>query len=124
VLLIEDDPATVLVLHEVLNEEGYAIHVAINLDAAVTMLRSQPYDLVITDLLRPHGMTQLEAAKHLRDALGGIPTILVTAYREARSWDPAAMGFVAILIKPFDLDDFLDLVAAHFRPTHDGYGAA
>jgi hypothetical protein len=40
-----------------------------------------------------------------------VPSILITAYVDALAWKPRDLGFAAIMLKPFDVDDLLETIA-------------
>jgi CheY-like chemotaxis protein len=90
--------------------------------AALTHLRVH---LVLADTMgaligASHGWERLE---DLREAAGGTPLVLFTAHSGAAAADYAAHGFQEVLLKPFDLDDLVTVVARHIlsrRPPIGG----
>jgi CheY-like chemotaxis protein len=55
ILVVDDDPSTLIAMRRVLEPQGYVVSVATAGHDAVRMLTREPADLVITDMLMPHG---------------------------------------------------------------------
>jgi DNA-binding NtrC family response regulator len=110
VLVVDDDPSIREVLGELLTGEGFDVRVADGLDAASAVLASEPCELVVSDLLRQPSIPQPDAVGKLRATYGETPTILLTAYAEAKDWQLDEIGMAAVLIKPFDVGVLLALV--------------
>lgn len=72
--------------------------------------------LIVTDNRMP-GWTGLELLSALRAARWTTPVILITAFgSEATHRDARALGAMAVLDKPFALDQLLALVRSTVRP--------
>ncbi len=110
ILLIENDRATREVVTAALAEDGHDVTPAATLDAAVTLLRTQVFDLVLTDdfTLRPADV--LTTTAPVRNAAGDTPVVLMTAHPLTLD-EVRAAGFSDLLTKPFDLA-MLDAVIA------------
>lgn len=110
ILIVGDDPAVRAVLVDVLEDEGYAVHVAVSgLDALAAIQRQAPA-LVLLDLQMPEldGIGLVEALRRQ----GAVPPLLViTASLEAERW-AAEVGAYSYLPKPFTLDALLGRIHA------------
>jgi DNA-binding NtrC family response regulator len=118
ILLVDDDPATVLALSEtlriglgevIIDPGSYA-------PAAIRLLSSTTYNLIISDVVMPSadGLAVLQAAQWLQPQ---VPVILVTGIDMEREEAALYGGAYAFLEKPLDVDRFISVVrAALVRP--------
>ena len=107
-LVVDDEPAFVTVLSELLEEEGYEVQVAFDGEQALRLLASgDPPDLVLTDVMMPRlsGTGLLAEARRLH---GGhqLPFLLLSAGPIPRVEDER----VIFMEKPLRLDHLLDNV--------------
>jgi two-component system nitrogen regulation response regulator GlnG len=69
------------------------------------------FDLVVSDIRMP-GATALEILEAMRDCEGVPPVILITAFPTEDNLGAARkLGVAAVLGKPFEIDDLIDLAA-------------
>lgn len=113
VLLADDNAVNLEITALVLRAAGAWVAVAATGAAALDLAARQPFDILLLDVRMPD-MDGMEVSRRLR-AHGWTAPILamtadVTAATEAACRDA---GMAGRLIKPFDLDDLLTLVAAH-----------
>jgi CheY-like chemotaxis protein len=101
-ILIVDDAGEVVVLCvNMLQALGYAVKGASRPDAALDLVRKEPFDLMIVDYRMPDmsGFEVFEQARALQPDLG---FMLLTGHGTADVVEDATrMGFHAILLKPF-----------------------
>jgi CheY-like chemotaxis protein len=117
ILVVDDDAHIRELVCEVLDLEGYQVRSATDGLAALHLLADWHPDLIILDLNMPRmdGWTFC-ARQHEQPAISNIPVALMSAARNIRSRELPCEP-VAILEKPFDLDDLLQRVAdALVRP--------
>ncbi len=110
ILVIDDEPAIRLLLAAFLREEGYLVVEAANGWSGAEVAAAERPDLVLTDVMMPRldgpGLIQqLRAAPDL----AAIPVVLMTAVDGAL---PPDVGAIAVIRKPFDLDQVLQVVAS------------
>lgn len=104
ILLVDDDPTSLLVLNKALVEEGYDLRFAKSGDQALESLVANPVDLIVLDISMP-GMDGLEVCRRLKldSATAAIPVIFVTAHHETldetNALDAGGVDFIA---KPFN----------------------
>jgi DNA-binding NtrC family response regulator len=112
ILLIEDDHSTAAALEKVLQADGYAVHVANRGDEGLDRARSEPYDLVVTDLKLP-GLGGLDLIARLHAAKPRLPIVMMTAHGTTETAIEAMkLGACDYLVKPFEVDELLDLAAS------------
>jgi two-component system, response regulator, stage 0 sporulation protein F len=105
-ILIVDDAGPVVVLCvNVLQALGYAVKGANRGEAAVELMRREPFDLMVLDYKMP-GMTGFEVFQQARALHPGMAVVLVTGHGTPEIINEAnRMGFSAILLKPFTSDE-------------------
>jgi DNA-binding NtrC family response regulator len=128
VLLAEDDVAMRALLAQVLRRAGLEVVEARNgsdtldlLAQALASASSRSFDLIVSDVRMP-GYDGLNVLASLRQTSSRIPLILITAFGTAAAHATAErLGAFAMLDKPFQLDDLLDLVRAALSPLAAAY---
>jgi two-component system copper resistance phosphate regulon response regulator CusR len=117
ILVVEDEADLVWVIRFNLEMEGYRTFVASNGQAALELLRTDPPDVMLLDLMMPvmDGWTVLE---EMRTRGLDRPKIIVISARtaagdRARAARYEVNGFVA---KPFDMDELLELIKEALPP--------
>jgi len=123
VLVVDDDVFTQQLVGDILCLEGFDVSLADTLEAASAILHAAPCDLVVADLLKPAGATHLEAIQRLHTGLVGTPTLLLTAYAEAKEWPPHELGMAAVMTKPFVVDELLQTVREVLKTRRSKHGA-
>jgi DNA-binding NtrC family response regulator len=69
------------------------------------------FDAIVTDVMMP-GFSGLDVLTAVQRHLEGVPVLVVTAFGDARVCRIAeALGSIAVLSKPFDLDDLRTTLA-------------
>jgi DNA-binding NtrC family response regulator len=111
ILLIEDDASIAASLQKVLRAEGYDIAVCGRGDQGLERALGQWHDVVVTDLRLP-GLGGLELVGRLHAAKPKQPIILMTAHGTTETAIEATkLGACDYLLKPFEADELLDMVA-------------
>jgi len=111
VLVVDDEKNYLVVLEDLLEEEGYKVLTAASGKEAIDIIHKTPIDTVLTDIRMPT-MTGVELLERLRDFDPDLPVILMTAYAEVDQ-AVAAMkkGALDHIQKPFDNKDLKRAVA-------------
>lgn len=111
VLLLDDNPAQLLVRELVLRKGGLESHVATNAQSALAFLRSpigqEKIGVVVTDHIMP-GMDGVEFVRQLRASNDDIPVIVVSGLAEAEQ--EYANLSVIFRTKPCEPEDLIGLV--------------
>jgi CheY-like chemotaxis protein len=108
-LLVEDDDSVRQLMAESLEAIGYAVTQAADGETALTMLRKNLPDLLITDYLMP-GMTGAELMQKVRVQAPELPMIIATGYADMKAIEEV-IGENQLLRKPFPLAELAATVA-------------
>jgi two-component system response regulator GlrR len=107
VLVVDDDPSLLRLLHIRLQSAGYDVDTAESAQAALVRVEQAPPEVVITDL-RMEGMDGLGLLRELQQRQPGLPVLLLTAHGTIpEAVDATRNGAVAFLTKPVDRDELL-----------------
>ena len=113
ILIVDDEPAIAEVIGSVLEDEGYAVTTAGDGQAALDLLRDgSPLPcMAFLDLMMP-GMNgwELRQAMLADPALATVPVVIISAFTAG---DMGSLRSVAVVQKPFQLDQIVDLAARH-----------
>jgi len=116
VLVVDDDEGIRELVVTALAEEGYAVRSAGDGEAALAVLDQYDPQLILLDMRMPI-MDGRQFAKSYRERPGHhAPIVICTAALDVRR-DASEIGADGFLGKPFQLDELLDLVDAHTRPS-------
>lgn len=114
-LVVEDDPRVADFLARGLRAEGYLITVARTGPEGLELGRSQPFDLILLDLMLP-GLSGLEVCQELRARQVLTPILMLTALDTTEDKIKGLrLGADDYLIKPFDVDELLARIEALIR---------
>ncbi len=106
VLVADDDPSIRLLLRRTLELANCQVVLAENGDTALTQVQSNPFDLLVLDIMMP-GVDGLEITRRIR-ARSAVPIVLLTALDSEediiRGLDAGADDYLA---KPFAAGEFL-----------------
>ena len=120
ILVVEDDATLREGLRTVLTKAGYAVTTAIRGESALKLIREEPFDLVILDLMLP-GLDGSYVLEHAREEGFTAPVIILSARSSVedriRGLRTGADDYV---VKPFDLGELLARIAVRLRrPERD-----
>jgi excisionase family DNA binding protein len=111
VLIVDDEASIRDLLSKTLALADYEVDVAPDGQEALDRLKTQAYDLLITDLRMPglDGMSVINEARRLHPRL---PAIVITGFStEATAIDAANIGVSGYLTKPFKVPKILEVAA-------------
>ena len=103
-LLVEDEAAIQLVVHEALEEAGYAVVQAYNGDEAIRLFDERRNELqgLITDVKLGDGPTGWDVARHAREIAPNLPVIYMSA-DSTDDWSAHGVPGSILIAKPFAL---------------------
>ncbi len=109
VLLVEDEPTNMRLFLEILNNQGFTVHTAINGIDAVRKAKNELYTLILMDIALPD-MDGIEASRIIRSdpRYKYVPIIALTAY--AMKGDRERIleaGLDDYIPKPISVPDFM-----------------
>ena len=117
VLIVDDIPDNLALLHDALDEAGYAVLVATDGASALTRAARQQPDVILLDALMP-GMDGFEVARRLKADFGTahIPIVFMTGLTETEhvvaAFDAGGIDYVTKPIRP---PEVLARIAAHMQ---------
>ncbi len=117
VLIVDDVPDNLSVLHDALDESGYMVLVAMNGESALQRAAQALPDIVLLDALMP-GMDGFEVARRLKAQAetAHIPIIFMTGLTETEHVVAAfAAGGVDYVTKPIRPQEVLARMAVHLQ---------
>jgi len=110
VLIVEDDPDLLVVLRVNLTSAGIEPILASDGATAVERIQREKPDAVILDVLLP-GLDGWQVLEELHALGDPVPVIVCSGKKNPQDMDRAdALGAVAYIVKPFDIDRLMDAV--------------
>jgi len=118
VLIVEDDKAIARLLRDNLEYEGFVVETCDNgRDALPSVKRFTP-DLLLLDLMLPHGADGFDICKALNESPTRVPVIILSARAQKEDRIKGlTLGADDYVTKPFALDELLARVHAVLRRT-------
>ncbi|MDF5722747.1 MAG: response regulator [Rhizonema sp. PD37] len=117
ILVVDDTPANLEVISELLTQVGYDVSTAIDGERALKQVQYNSPDLILLDVMMP-GIDGFETCRRLKDnpATHDIPIIFMTAVSDIDNKVKAfSLGAVDYITKPFQEDEVLARVKTHIR---------
>lgn len=117
ILAVDDTPASLMLLTDILKSEGYEVRSAINGELALYAAASNPPELILLDIRMP-GMDGFEVCRRLKaaEATREVPVIFVSAVLETdekiRGFELGAVDYVT---KPYNREELLARVRTHLE---------
>lgn len=117
ILAVDDTPASLKLLTELLKAEGYDVRAAISGELALHAAVSDPPELVLLDIRMP-GLDGFEVCRRLKAdaATREVPVIFVSAASETEEKVKGfGLGAVDYVTKPYQRDELLARVHTHLE---------
>jgi len=112
ILVVDDSSTNIVLLEAILNGQGYQIETAQSVKEAYTIIKKEPVNLILLDLLMPRvsGYDFLREIKN-NDATKDIPVIIVSAVADPENKKKSLeMGALDFVNKPIDIQEFISKV--------------
>jgi two-component system NtrC family response regulator len=107
ILVVDDEPNYLVVLSELLRDEGFEVFTASSGKDGMAQVEEVDLDLVITDMQMP-GMDGLQFLEKIKKNNSNLPVIMITAFAEVEKAVAAMQaGAYSYLAKPFSNDELL-----------------
>ena len=111
ILVVDDEKNYLLVLKELLIDEGYEVLTAQSGANALAILNETELDLVVTDMKMP-GMSGLELLEKLKQKDPQLPVVMMTAFGTVeKAVEAMKKGAFDYISKPFDNESLKKTVA-------------
>jgi signal transduction histidine kinase/ActR/RegA family two-component response regulator len=111
ILVIDDEDSVRDILSRMLKTKGHQVAVASNGEEGIERFRSQPFDLVFTDLGMPK-LSGWEVGKTLKGINPKVPIVMITGWGvELDREKMSESGIDLIVSKPFNFDRVIHLVS-------------
>lgn len=117
VLIVDDVPENLAMLHDALDESGYTVFVATGGESALSRARQSLPDIILLDAVMP-GMDGFEVCRRLKSdfATQHIPVIFMTGLTESEHVVAAfAAGGIDYITKPIRPNEALARIASHMQ---------
>lgn len=116
VLIVDDDTDIVMMLVQVLQDEGYTVLTGTG-EAALALAATAAPDVILLDIMMP-GIDGVEMSRRLRanPRTAAIPVIAMSASHRLRE-RASQMQVNGLLAKPFDLDELLATIKRLLAPA-------
>jgi len=115
ILVGEDDDAIGDIITSILQSENYEVLLAKNAEAINTYLHTSTLDLIFLDIwLAGQDGSKIAKSIKTKQATKDIPLVIMSADNQTESIAKTA-GAEAFLLKPFSLDDLLELARKYTK---------
>ena len=112
VLVVDDEAAIRYSVSKTLQRVGYSVREASSGEDALDVIRSEPFDVVLTDIRMPPGLDGVDLIRRIKDTDPDTIVILMTAYPSlATAVEGLRLGAHDYLIKPSSSQDIRTSVA-------------
>ena len=107
ILVVDDEPNYLIVLSEILRDEGFEVFTAEGGKKGLTIIQEADLDLVISDMKMP-GMDGIQLLENIKKINRQLPVILITAYAEVeKAVEAMRLGAFNYIAKPFSNEALL-----------------
>jgi two-component system alkaline phosphatase synthesis response regulator PhoP len=118
ILLVEDEPGIVIVVRDLLEDEGYAVEVSENGKEGLRKACEQQFDLLILDVMLPV-LSGCEVCTGVRERGYDGAILMLTAQGEVRGRVAGLQGGADdYLVKPFAREELIARTGALLRRVH------
>jgi two-component system, NtrC family, response regulator AtoC len=110
ILVVDDDRNLLRILSDILEDIRVDIRTASNVESALAALKSEDFDLIITDL-KMAGRSGMEVLASSLQKNPAVPVIMISAFGSIEAAvDAMKQGAYDFITKPFDPDELLQVV--------------
>ena len=106
ILLAEDDQVMREYLTRALERSGYAVTAVDRGTAAIPLLETEPFDLLLTDIVMPE-MDGIELARRAGEMVSGLRVMFITGFAAVTLKAGREIPNARVLSKPFHLRDLV-----------------
>jgi CheY-like chemotaxis protein len=125
ILVIDDDLAIRVLLQAVLKRMKFTVELAEDGQVGLDKLKHDGYDLILLDLMMPRVNGYEFIEKIGQDYPEERPHIIVFTAAGRRGVEKIPPDAVCnSILKPFDLEKFIEMIGECLQGSHDGHGVA
>ena len=107
ILIVDDEPNYLIVLSELLKDEGFEVYTASDGLKALSIVKDVDLDMVISDMQMP-GMDGMSLLTEIKKVDVDLPVMIITAYAEVeKAVEAMQAGAFSYLAKPFSNDELI-----------------
>ena len=104
-IVVDDEEVVLLSVRKALRRDGYQIETANDASAALAMLETSTFDVMITDLMMP-GMDGMQLLEHVKDHFPEMRVVMITGYATmSTAMKAIRQGAFDFIAKPFTRDE-------------------
>ena len=112
ILVVDDEPEQLRLCSTILTRLGYRAFTAQSGEEALKLASQQYFDLILLDIVMPHGMDGLQTYVELRRVQSQQKVILCSGYlREEEVNKATSLGMKRFLHKPYTIDALARVVS-------------
>jgi DNA-binding NtrC family response regulator len=117
ILVVDDLKSSRLTLGGILEDEGHNVVLAENGYQAIEAAKQIPFDLIFMDIKMP-GINGVQTFREVKKINPKAAVIMMTAYSvEDLVREALEEGAYAVVYKPFDIEDIVNIIEAALRKT-------
>ena len=109
ILIVEDDAAVLEACRRILEPEGLVVGAAENAADGLALVKSEAFDLVLTDLKMP-GQDGLALAEAIRKIRPELPVLAMTGYMPDTTAGQVGEYVAGFIPKPFTPEELLEVI--------------
>ena len=110
ILAVDDEEVNLELLRRVLPRQGYYVDTATDGAAAINMLQTLPFDLVLLDIMMPN-VDGIEVLRYMKGQDLDTEVIMLTAVQDVKTAvECMSMGAFYYITKPYHISDLVGLI--------------
>ncbi|WP_062204260.1 response regulator [Aureimonas sp. AU12] len=123
ILLVEDDGLIRMNTSDMLKDLGHVVVEAGRAEDALTAMQTVPFDVLVTDVNLP-GMSGPELARQALALKPGVGVVFATGDRHVDGFDTAGAAHLALLPKPYGMDELDAAIRSVLHPAPSSESAS
>lgn len=108
ILIIDDEMAILTLVKDMLESIGHSVEIAIDGEMGLAKFEKNKFDLILMDY-RMHGIDGLLTTEKIMEKERDVKILFISADSSAEE-KALEMGAIGFLLKPFDIEDLLEIV--------------
>ena len=110
ILVVDDAEDTLEIVERILSKKDYQVITAVNVDQGLSILKSEPVDIVLTDWKMPK-VNGLDFIRHIRENFESLEVMMMTGYATVEgAVEAVKTGAEEYLAKPFTEEELLQSI--------------